>query len=86
VLAGGLKIWECTRDLADFLIREGIDLTGKRVLDLGCGTGLLGILAMHLGAESVHFQDYVSEHCTGLGGAHNIASELIFKHLTTCHK
>ncbi|PNF13718.1 hypothetical protein B7P43_G14222 [Cryptotermes secundus] len=55
---GGLKIWECTRDLADFMIREGIDLTGKHVLDLGCGTGLLGILAMHLGAESVHFQDY----------------------------
>ncbi|XP_021940099.1 histidine protein methyltransferase 1 homolog isoform X3 [Zootermopsis nevadensis] len=58
---GGLKIWECTRDLADFLMREGIDFTGKQILDLGCGTGLLGILAMYLGAKSVHFQDYVSE-------------------------
>lgn len=55
---GGLKIWECTRDLAEFLICEHINLSGKRVLDLGCGTGILGILAMQLGAESVHFQDY----------------------------
>jgi predicted RNA methylase len=61
VLAGGLKIWECTRDLADFLIRERINLKGKQVLDLGCGTGLLGVLAMLLGAQSVHFQDYVSK-------------------------
>jgi predicted RNA methylase len=72
VLAGGLKIWECTRDLADFLIHQGINLSGKHVLDLGCGTGLLGILAMHLGAQSVHFQDYVSKHCMGLGSTHNI--------------
>jgi len=71
-LAGGLKIWECTRDLADFLVHEGISLTGKQVLDLGCGTGLLGILAMHLGAESVHFQDYVSNSCMCLGSAHSI--------------
>jgi 2-polyprenyl-3-methyl-5-hydroxy-6-metoxy-1,4-benzoquinol methylase len=63
VLAGGLKIWECTRDLTDYLMQEGINFTGKWVLDLGCGTGLLGILAMYCGAQSVHFQDYVSESC-----------------------
>lgn len=48
-------------------MREGIDFTGKQILDLGCGTGLLGILAMYLGAKSVHFQDYVSEVCICLG-------------------
>jgi hypothetical protein len=68
VLAGGLKIWECTRDMADFLIHEGINFTGKQVLDLGCGTGLLGILAIYLEAKSVHFHDYVSEGCVCLGG------------------
>lgn len=30
------------------------------VLDLGCGAGILGILALQNGA-SVHFQDYVSK-------------------------
>jgi len=29
------------------------DLTGKKVLDMGCGTGVLGIYACHLGAEWV---------------------------------
>jgi predicted RNA methylase len=64
-LTGGLKIWECTRDLAEFLVCENINLTGKRVLDLGCGTGILGILAMQLGAQAVHFQDYVSKSLWG---------------------
>ena len=30
-----------------------IDMAGKNVLDMGCGTGILGILAAHLGAKSV---------------------------------
>ncbi|KAJ9584385.1 hypothetical protein L9F63_021279 [Diploptera punctata] len=57
---GGLKIWECTSDLANYVLEEGVVLRGKRVLDLGCGAGILGILAMHLGASTVHFQDYNS--------------------------
>ena len=32
-------------------------LTGTRVLDLGCGTGLLGVLASKLGAARVDFSD-----------------------------
>ena len=32
-------------------------LTGTRVLDLGCGTGLLGVLAWKLGAARVDFSD-----------------------------
>lgn len=32
-------------------------LAGTRVLDLGCGTGLLGVLAWRLGAATVDFSD-----------------------------
>lgn len=35
----------------------GMSLAGKRVLDLGCGTGLLGVLAWRLGATTVDFSD-----------------------------
>ncbi|GCB63371.1 hypothetical protein scyTo_0009653 [Scyliorhinus torazame] len=57
VYEGGLKIWECTFDLAAYLSAT-VPLAGRRVLDLGCGAGLLGILALRRGAAEVHFQDY----------------------------
>ncbi|XP_078078861.1 histidine protein methyltransferase 1 homolog [Mustelus asterias] len=56
VYEGGLKIWECTFDLAAYL--SAVPLAGRRVLDLGCGAGLLGIFALRKGAAEVHFQDY----------------------------
>ncbi|XP_051881510.1 histidine protein methyltransferase 1 homolog [Pristis pectinata] len=56
---GGLKVWECTADLVDYL--AGVELRGLRVLDLGCGAGLLGIAALGKGAACVHFQDYNGE-------------------------
>uniref|UniRef100_A0A1B6KCG5 protein-histidine N-methyltransferase n=1 Tax=Graphocephala atropunctata TaxID=36148 RepID=A0A1B6KCG5_9HEMI len=52
----GLKVWECTRDIANYL--ERAEVSGRSVLDLGCGVGLLGILALKLGADQVYFQDY----------------------------
>ncbi|KAL0964201.1 hypothetical protein UPYG_G00320670 [Umbra pygmaea] len=60
VYEGGLKVWECTYDLLELLEREGETFGGKTVLDLGCGAGLLGILALKRGASWVHFQDYNS--------------------------
>ncbi|XP_067276938.1 histidine protein methyltransferase 1 homolog [Pseudorasbora parva] len=60
VYEGGLKIWECTYDLLEYIDDEGETFTGKRVLDLGCGAGLLGILALKRGATKVDFQDYNS--------------------------
>ncbi|XP_041123847.1 histidine protein methyltransferase 1 homolog [Polyodon spathula] len=60
VYEGGLRIWECTIDLLEHLESEGETFSGKRVLDLGCGAGLLGILALKRGAKEVHFQDYNS--------------------------
>ncbi|KFB39817.1 AGAP009532-PA-like protein [Anopheles sinensis] len=58
---GGLKVWECTFDLGQFLVSSEdlkAQLQGKKVLDLGCGAGVLGIEAILLGANTVHFQDY----------------------------
>ncbi|XP_037322115.1 histidine protein methyltransferase 1 homolog [Pungitius pungitius] len=57
---GGLKVWECTYDLLERLENAGETFGGKAVLDLGCGAGLLGILALQRGARQIHFQDYNS--------------------------
>jgi len=34
-----------------------MDLRGRRVFDLGCGTGVLGLIARHRGASAVGFSD-----------------------------
>jgi ribosomal protein L11 methyltransferase len=34
-----------------------MDVRGRRVLDLGCGTGVLGLIAHHRGAAAVQFSD-----------------------------
>ncbi|XP_055858957.1 histidine protein methyltransferase 1 homolog [Episyrphus balteatus] len=59
VYEGGAKIWECTEDLIAYLaINYPTEkIKSKRVLDLGCGSGVLGIYAHNAGAL-VHFQDY----------------------------
>lgn len=70
VYEGGAKVWECTQDLGLVLTMCNDDndesssiiseFGDKTVLDLGCGAGVLGILALNAGAI-VHFQDYVSQ-------------------------
>ena len=68
VSSGGFKLWECAVDLAQHLCKEySLDklitsktdpnhgLVGKRVLELGCGQGLPGIVPLLAGAD-VHFQ------------------------------
>lgn len=60
VYEGGLKIWECTFDLLAYFTKAQVKFAGKRVLDLGCGSGLLGLIALKEGAREVHFQDYNS--------------------------
>lgn len=64
---GGGKVWECTQDLGNFLtdLENDCDAAfiddfeNKNILDLGCGAGILGILALKSNAKSVTFQDYV---------------------------
>lgn len=60
VYEGGYKIWECTQDLADYFTANENDFSGKKVCDLGCSSGLLGIFMLSKGAQHVDFQDYVS--------------------------
>lgn len=50
-MAFGTGHHQTTSLMMEFLLDE--DLVGKKVLDMGCGTGILGILALKRGAESV---------------------------------
>ncbi|XP_045772530.1 histidine protein methyltransferase 1 homolog [Maniola jurtina] len=65
---GGLKIWECTYDLIEYFEKYPGEINFKdaKVLDLGCGAGILGIYAF-LKKAFVTFQDYnkeILEYCT----------------------
>lgn len=83
VYEGGAKVWECTQDLGNFMTKpnEGgqslLDsLAAKNVLDLGCGAGILGILAMRK-ANVVHFQDYVRGSQTRVSKNVNLSTLLL---------
>ncbi|XP_034178468.2 histidine protein methyltransferase 1 homolog [Osmia lignaria lignaria] len=54
---GGLKVWECSYDLGRYIFENNIEFQDKVVLDLGCGTGIIGLIAL-LKDSTVHFQDY----------------------------
>jgi predicted nicotinamide N-methyase len=43
-------LWPGARALASYLVRA-VDLDGRRVLDIGCGLGLCGLVAARRGAE-----------------------------------
>ncbi|XP_072308659.1 EEF1A lysine methyltransferase 3-like [Eucyclogobius newberryi] len=44
------RVWEAAIQLCHFLAERSLELKGKRVIELGAGTGLLGIFAARLGA------------------------------------
>ncbi|KAL5107551.1 hypothetical protein TcWFU_003466 [Taenia crassiceps] len=58
IVEGGFTVWMGTRLLLNFLVGRAVDFAGKRVLDLGCGAGVLGIHALLHHAASVTFQDF----------------------------
>ncbi len=59
---GGYKVWECSIDLCRYISKDpdmsAMCRPGTKVIELGCGQGLVGIVALALGAGEVHFQDY----------------------------
>uniref|UniRef100_A0A3Q3AVU0 EEF1A lysine methyltransferase 3 n=1 Tax=Kryptolebias marmoratus TaxID=37003 RepID=A0A3Q3AVU0_KRYMA len=44
-------VWEAALHLCRYLEDESVELRGRRIIELGAGTGLVGILAARLGAE-----------------------------------
>lgn len=58
----GLRTWEAALHLGQFLCVNGHFVAGKRVLELGAGTGYLSVLcAKHLGAVHVTASDGAEE-------------------------
>ena len=61
VYEGGLKVWECSLDLVDYITMNRPKFEGKKVLEIGCGQGLPGVQALKEGANEVVFQDFNDE-------------------------
>jgi ribosomal protein L11 methyltransferase len=55
--AFGTGLHETTRLVAEILCDRGAALRGSRVLDVGCGSGVLSLVALALGAEAVRAVD-----------------------------
>jgi ribosomal protein L11 methyltransferase len=55
--AFGTGLHETTRLVAEVLAERGAALTGSRVLDVGCGSGILSLVALALGAGAVRAVD-----------------------------
>jgi predicted nicotinamide N-methyase len=51
VYEGGFKLWECTLDMLKYIEAQANIFEGKRIIEMGCGHGLLGILASKMGAK-----------------------------------
>ncbi|XP_069012430.1 EEF1A lysine methyltransferase 3-like [Embiotoca jacksoni] len=45
------RVWEAALHLCRYFEEKPVQLTGKRVIELGAGTGVVGILAARLGAD-----------------------------------
>ncbi len=60
-MAFGTGHHDTTYLMAEYLLE--FDLAGKRMLDMGCGSGILAILAEKRGASAVHAVD-IDEICT----------------------
>lgn len=54
----GQRVWDCCIMMSKYLEANPDVVQGKRVLEVGAGTGLLGLVAARLGAESVLLTEY----------------------------
>ena len=79
VMAFGTGTHETTRMLCSTLL--DMDLQGKRVLDCGCGTGILGICALKLGAQEC--VGYDIDEWSADNTRHNAVINHVDDHLTS---
>lgn len=63
VYEGGYKIWESSVDLASYILTnaDSMNLSQSSVLELGCGHGLPGLAALHMGCKHITFSDLNAE-------------------------
>ncbi|RPD46431.1 50S ribosomal protein L11 methyltransferase [Hymenobacter sediminis] len=57
----------------------GIDHQGKRVLDMGCGTGILAVMAVHLGADyvlAVDVEPWTAENAADNAAENNVQDKV----------
>ncbi|CEP12993.1 hypothetical protein [Parasitella parasitica] len=56
----GFKTWGAAPMMAKKLLQQNVipDISDCRVLELGTGTGMVGLICDHLGASEVHVTDY----------------------------
>ena len=59
--AEGSVIWDCARVLISYIASKSDSVLGKRVVELGSGTGAVGIALYLLGAASVALSDRPSQ-------------------------
>ena len=59
VLPYWAEIWPSSIALSEYVLENQEEFAGKKILELGCGLGLVGIVASSLGAEVI-FTDYDS--------------------------
>ena len=78
-LAFGTGTHETTRMICATLL--DMDLKGKRILDCGCGTGILGICALKLGADSC--VGYDIDEWSADNTRHNAVINHVDDHLTS---
>ena len=78
-LAFGTGTHETTRMMVSQLM--GLELEGKRVLDCGTGTGILGIAALKLGAKEVMAYDI--DEWSADNARHNAVINMVDNHFTS---
>lgn len=68
----GISLWPASIALAHEIVARGREVGGKRILELGAGTGLPGIVASSLGARVVQTDNHQAAlHLCELNGGRN---------------